>query len=155
MSEHRVWLIRHPDSTFSRPMPEEELLKMFSSGQMKPQDEICPGNGYWFSLQDVKEMRKHFGNIPLDTLFKKVSEEVTQERMDVTRPIAVSAQMQANLKAAAAVNPAVSAETQARAQRESLREASSASVQKTSPLMKLVLAALTLAVLILLSVWFG
>lgn len=130
MERGRSWIIRYPDFTFSRPISEERLLKMFSEGVMKPQDEICHATGYWFSLQDVKEMRKHFGNIPLDGLFKKVTEEVTRERYAITAPIALRNQAKKVVE-----------------EEESIRTA--------SPLTKLILTVLTVLVVILLFVWFG
>ena len=84
LQTERAWLIRYPDFSFSRPIPESELKRKFKEGEMQPKEEICPGDGYWFSLQDVKEMRKHFGGMPLDGLFKKINDEVTQERFEVT-----------------------------------------------------------------------
>ncbi len=136
----RTWLIRHTDYTFSRPLSEVELLELFAAGEMKPQDEICPATGYWFSLQDVKEMRKHFGTIPMDGLFKKINEEVTKERYAVTSPIAVPLKKMPT--------PTVSSTPRFTSKLEE-------PVQQTSPMMKLVLFTLTILVLILLFVWFG
>lgn len=134
---NRVWLIRYANNSFSRPMPESELKKLFASGEMKPQDEICPGTGYWFSLSDVKEMKKHFGNMSFDGLFKKAKEEITQERYAVTAPIVVPQPIKAALK-----QPVVP-------------EVREESIQQAPPLIKFLLAVLTLVVLILLFVWFG
>ena len=144
-NENRTWLIRYPNLTFSRPISESEMLKIFTTGEMKPQNEICPSNGYWFSLQDVKEMRKHFGNISMDGLFKKVKDDVTQERIEVTAPIVIPQEIKAALEkksnpVAASVSPVVPR---------------TVVIQSTPPAIKFVLAILTLAVLILFFVWFG
>ena len=84
--KEKTWLIRYPNFSFSRPLSEIELKQKFSSGEMQPRDEICAGNGYWFALTDVKEMRKNFGDLSLEGLFKKGEEEVTQERYAITSP---------------------------------------------------------------------
>lgn len=90
MNTERVWLRRFSDHTFSRPMSEADLMKLFESGSMNPTDELCAANDYWFSVQDVNEMRKHFGNIQMDGIFNKIKEEVTEERMASTAKIVVS-----------------------------------------------------------------
>ena len=85
----RSWLIRHADHSFSRPMSEEALLELFSEGGMKPQDEICCSSGYWFSVKDIGEMRKHFGDLSIDHIFRKQKEEVTEEHFKSTAKIVV------------------------------------------------------------------
>ena len=144
--EKRAWLIRHPDRTFSQVLNEEELKELFISGEMKPEDEICPASGYWFSLQDVNEMRKHFGNMSMDGLFKKVKEEVTQERYAVTASITLTDEVRESLRQSVPTPSLVPVH-------EPLMVEDS--LQQTSLLMKVLLAILTLAVLILLFVWFG
>lgn len=134
---NRVWIIRYADNSYSRPMPESELKKLFASGEMKPQDEICPGTGYWFSLQDVKEMKKHFGNMSFDGLFKKMKEEITQERYAVTAPIVIPH----------ATKMALKQSVQHQHEEES--------IQKASPVMKFLLVVLTFVVILLFFVWFG
>jgi len=86
----RVWLRRFSDHTFSRPMSESDLMKLFESGSMNPTDELCAANDYWFSVQDVNEMRKHFGNIQMEGIFRKIKEEITEERMVSTARIVAS-----------------------------------------------------------------
>lgn len=149
MSEqNRIWMIRHPDQSFSRPITEAELMEKFASGGMDPKDEICPATSYWFSIQDVKEMRKHFGNIPMDQLFKKQTDEVTQERYVVTAPIEVPA---AHAVKSTQPRPA----PVSRPVRSVSETEEGETIQKASPLMKVILAILTLVVLVLLFVWFG
>jgi hypothetical protein len=57
----RDWLVRRSNLQISRPMPESQLLAKIEKGEITLQDEICEANGYWFSLQDLAEMRLHFG----------------------------------------------------------------------------------------------
>jgi len=146
--ENRVWLIRHADNSYSHMLKDEELKLLFNSGEMKPQDEICHGHGYWFSLQDVNEMRKHFGNIPMEGMFKKVNDEVTMERYAVTANIVVTQSVKEALKIQSVQTAPMPSSNLNHAQ-------SNDSIHKASPLMKVMLAILTLVVLILLFVWFG
>ncbi|MBU6154482.1 MAG: hypothetical protein KGP28_09295 [Bdellovibrionales bacterium] len=62
----RWWLIRHPDQTFSRPIPELSLISKIEAGELSLKDEICPSAGYWFPIQDAAEVRKFLGDIKLD-----------------------------------------------------------------------------------------
>jgi hypothetical protein len=89
-TSERVWLRRFANRSYSRPMTEAELMELIQSGAMNPTDELCAANDYWFSVQDVLEMRKHFGNISMDGMFRKIKEEVTEERMADTARIVVS-----------------------------------------------------------------
>jgi hypothetical protein len=78
MTIDRMWLIRKSDRSYSRPLSEEQLLKMFENGQMNQMDELCCSMDYWFSIQDVNEMRKHFGDISFEGIFKRKTDEITQ-----------------------------------------------------------------------------
>lgn len=65
----RSWMIRHHDFTFTRPMLEPELIQKIESGEVTAHDEIAPNDGYWFSIQEVEEVKKYFGeNIRLQAL---------------------------------------------------------------------------------------
>ncbi len=70
----KQWLIRRGDLSFSRPMPEQEVIDQIESGIIKPEDEICQASGYWFSIQEVDEVRKHFGDIHLHSMIPGTSE---------------------------------------------------------------------------------
>ncbi len=74
----RMWMIRHADFTFSRPIPEPLLISRIEAGDLERNDEICMSGGYWFSIQDAVEVRKFFGEIKLiDLLNPGGGEEVT------------------------------------------------------------------------------
>ena len=62
----RWWMIRHQDHSFSRPIPELSLIAKIEAGELAQKDEICISGGYWFSIQDVIEVRKFFGEIKLE-----------------------------------------------------------------------------------------
>ncbi len=62
----RWWMIRHQDHSVSRPIPELSLIAKIEAGELAQKDEICASAGYWFSIQDVAEVRKFFGEIKLE-----------------------------------------------------------------------------------------
>ncbi|NDG85473.1 MAG: hypothetical protein EBX52_10630 [Proteobacteria bacterium] len=64
----KMWMIRHADLTFSRPIPEPLLISKIETGAIDRSDEICLSGGYWFSVQDVTEIRKFLGEIDLVAL---------------------------------------------------------------------------------------
>jgi hypothetical protein len=61
----RWWLIRHQDLTFTGPITELSLISRIEGGELAQKDEICASCGYWFSIQDVSEVRKFLGEIKL------------------------------------------------------------------------------------------
>lgn len=63
-----LWMIRHSDCTFTRPISKEKLVEKIESGEVLAGDEVCSGDGYWFSIQEVEEVKKFFGNIRLQAL---------------------------------------------------------------------------------------
>jgi len=65
-SSGKWWLIRYRDQSVSRPLPEAELIEKIERGVLDQRDEICVSEGYWFSVQDVAEVRKFLGDIKLD-----------------------------------------------------------------------------------------
>jgi hypothetical protein len=68
----RTWMIRHHDFSFARPMSEKDLVEKIESGEITAHDEIAQATGYWFSIQDVEEVKKHFGNqIRLQALIQR------------------------------------------------------------------------------------
>lgn len=128
----QLWIIKHPDLTFSRPLSEAELLEKLKAGELQPRDELCAANGYWFSLQDIKEVRKHFGDLSLSGLFKPTDED-TQERYAITAPI--------QLETSKRVPPPIPVLKPVVLPKDPPQT-------ETSPAMKILLAILILAVLI-------
>ena len=58
----RQWMIRHPDFTFTRPISEAEVIAKIESGEVTARDEIAASNGFWFSIQEIDEVKNHFGD---------------------------------------------------------------------------------------------
>ena len=73
----RQWLIRKSNFSISRPIPHEDFERMIVNGEVTTQDEICEGTGYWFTLQDIQDVKKAFGNIDLRKVFPQSPGEVT------------------------------------------------------------------------------
>jgi hypothetical protein len=69
-----LWMIRHADLTFTRPIPQDLLVSKIEAGEVIASDEICSGDGYWFSIQEVDEVKKFFGNIRLKALLPSGSD---------------------------------------------------------------------------------
>lgn len=156
-TENRTWMIRHPNRMFSRPVSEADLFELFESGELKPQDEICPANGYWFLLSDVVEMRKHFGNIPFDRIFKRAREEVTEERFVNTRKIMTEKPGVSSISSRTEQKP-VTPQTGAMPSHSSpnIKPAESNESEATpSALVKWALIVITFLILAMLYVWFA
>jgi len=71
----RMWMIRHSDLTFSRPIPEPLLIAKIESGEMDRRDEISASGEYWFPIQDATEVRKFLGEIRLDAIHSNPNED--------------------------------------------------------------------------------
>jgi len=79
-----LWLIRRQDLRVFRPIPQRDLVRRIAAGEIAPNDELCPANGYWFLLSEVDEVRRHLGDVDLSCLHPKDGE--TTSSTD-TRPI--------------------------------------------------------------------
>jgi hypothetical protein len=74
----KTWMIRHQNLTFTRPIPEAELIEKIESGQVLPTDEIASNSGFWFSISEIDEVTRHFGDkIRLQSMIPASSAETT------------------------------------------------------------------------------
>lgn len=80
-----LWIIRRQDFSFSRPMSDQALISLIESGEVKPQDEVCSNDGYWFSIQEVDEVKKHFGAIRLQSMIPNHGEATNATNPTLTR----------------------------------------------------------------------
>jgi hypothetical protein len=71
------WLIRTaPNAGLSEvqgPMDIETLKEVIRSGNLQAKDEICSGDGYWFSIEDADEMERQVGIVPPREALKSAS----------------------------------------------------------------------------------
>lgn len=55
-----LWLIRNASGRIEGPLPFSKLKAMMAEGRLPPDSEICPENSYWFTFQELDEMKRHF-----------------------------------------------------------------------------------------------
>lgn len=46
------WLIRTRSNHILGPISKEKVLELLQNGSIKPDDEVCSGNGYWFFIRE-------------------------------------------------------------------------------------------------------
>lgn len=46
------WLIRTKSNHILGPVSKEKVVELYHNGSIKPDDEICSGNGYWFFIRE-------------------------------------------------------------------------------------------------------
>ncbi|MBT3981454.1 MAG: hypothetical protein HOE90_08880 [Bacteriovoracaceae bacterium] len=57
------WLIRTKNNHLLGPVSKSKIVELIETGAIKPQDEICSGNGYWFNLNEKDLVDKYvFGD---------------------------------------------------------------------------------------------
>jgi len=57
---NQKWLIRTFDHIIVGPISKEHLKNLIQKGELAPEDEICPGNGFWVYLNDADEIKNIF-----------------------------------------------------------------------------------------------
>jgi len=56
---HKKWLIRTRSNHILGPVSKEKVMELYKNGSIKPDDEICSGNGYWFFIREVELVEKY------------------------------------------------------------------------------------------------
>lgn len=46
------WLIRTKSYHILGPVSKEKVVELYQNGSIKPDDEVCSGNGYWFYIRE-------------------------------------------------------------------------------------------------------
>lgn len=46
------WLIRTRSNHILGPISKEKVVELYQNGSIKPDDEVCSGNGYWFFIRE-------------------------------------------------------------------------------------------------------
>ena len=46
------WLIRTKSNHILGPVSKEKVIELYNNGSIKPDDEVCSGNGYWFFIRE-------------------------------------------------------------------------------------------------------
>jgi hypothetical protein len=52
------WLIRTKSNHILGPVSKEKVLELYQNGSIKPDDEVCTGNGYWFFIREEELVEK-------------------------------------------------------------------------------------------------
>lgn len=59
------WLIRTQQHKILGPVSKEKIIELVQKKSLSPEDEICPGNGFWFFLREKELLNQHLmGDIP-------------------------------------------------------------------------------------------
>jgi hypothetical protein len=53
------WLIRTKSNHILGPVSKEKVIELYHNGSVRPEDEICSGNGFWFFLRE-KDQVEHY-----------------------------------------------------------------------------------------------
>lgn len=101
----RKWLVRLTNKDILGPYDRDEVLKLIHDGELKNDDEVCSGNGYWFALKETELVEKFVSKGELQpfnpvseatTLFADSSQEsldnldgLQEEKDDVTQVVSV------------------------------------------------------------------
>lgn len=56
---NKNWLIRTKSNHILGPISKAKTCELYKNGSIKPDDEICSGNGYWFFVKESKLIQKY------------------------------------------------------------------------------------------------
>jgi hypothetical protein len=56
------WLIRTHDFQIMGPISREKLIELYKNGSLHEKDEICPGNGHWFFINEKNYVDQYLLN---------------------------------------------------------------------------------------------
>ncbi|WPU66138.1 hypothetical protein [Peredibacter starrii] len=67
------WLIRTKSNHILGPISKEKVLELYKNGSIKPDDEVCSGNGFWFFIREEEMVTKYLNGNEVQT-FNPISE---------------------------------------------------------------------------------
>lgn len=67
------WLIRTKSNHILGPISKEKVVELYKNGSIKPDDEVCCGNGYWFFIREDDMVERFLTGHELQT-FNPISE---------------------------------------------------------------------------------
>lgn len=111
------WLIRTKSNHILGPISKEKVLELYHNGSIKPDDEVCCGNGYWFFIREDDLVSKYLlghevqGFNPIseakDVLTHSAQSRITHESSDdITLVGGINLSMLKEAPAATPVPPA-------------------------------------------------
>lgn len=67
------WLIRTKSNHILGPISKEKVLELYTNHSVKPDDEVCTGNGFWFFIREDDMVERFLKNDEVQT-FNPISE---------------------------------------------------------------------------------
>jgi hypothetical protein len=67
------WLIRTKSNHILGPISKEKVVELYKNGSIKPDDEVCCGNGYWFFIREEEMVERFLTGSEFQT-FNPISE---------------------------------------------------------------------------------
>lgn len=55
----RNWLIRTKSNHIFGPVSRDKILELLKNDTLKPRDELCQGNGFWFFVEEKELFQKY------------------------------------------------------------------------------------------------
>lgn len=85
------WLIRTKSNHILGPVSKEKVLELYQNGSIKPDDEVCSGNGYWFYIREEDMVSRFLTGNETQT-FNPISEAkdvltFSEKSVDIPAPI--------------------------------------------------------------------
>ena len=85
------WLIRTKSNHILGPVSKEKVLELYQNGSIKPDDEVCSGNGYWFYIREEDMVSRFLTGNEAQT-FNPISEAkdvltLSEKSVDIPEPI--------------------------------------------------------------------
>ncbi|MGE3608790.1 MAG: hypothetical protein AB7I27_04305 [Bacteriovoracaceae bacterium] len=139
------WLIRTKSNHILGPVTKDKVLELYRNGSIRPDDEVCSGNGYWFFIREDDLVEKYLlGNQPQG--FNPISEAkdvLTTEEKAIDDVTVVKGISLGQLNDSVAENIELTSESEPQDEQLTLNEADlsiasedSKISQKTKPLKK-------------------
>ncbi len=90
---NKNWLIRTKSNHILGPVSKEKVIELYHNGSVRPEDEICSGNGYWFYLRE-KDQVEHYLLGSKKQPFNPISEAIDVLTVPSGRPAAKPVQVE-------------------------------------------------------------
>jgi len=78
-----TWLVRTSKNMILGPFNKEDLCQKITKGEFSTLDEVCKSDGYWFFLNEAKEVQAHLGITPPKPQFDV--DEITHTEKEFTK----------------------------------------------------------------------
>lgn len=77
----KTWLIRTKNNHILGPVSKDKIKALLENTTLNLEDELCSGNGYWFSVKEDELVQKYIANDHIQT-FNPISEAPTVLSLD-------------------------------------------------------------------------